>query len=343
MPNAIKYNTSAETLALKAGDFWIGTGDVGKGPTSTTGYYNGITPPSGGYTIYLNKASGGPSIYTCANDSELISLTNSIAGTSYTTAADCMNWFASQSDKICMNNEYPSIVTSGLIFLIDSGFVPSYPTTSYLWYDLSTNTRNVTMYNQGGSTYSSYSPGPPSFSSSNSGVLTFSTNDWGKLSSNISAGSHFTFAVWLKITNAGGSNGVFSNCSGGPVNLAYVISSGKMRYWYYTSPWQIYDGPTSVNDGNWKYLVWAKSGTNMVLYINGVQDASTTLVGDVTGPLNCVGSMWGPCNSDSYGPGTDGYGSCFNGTISTIQVYNKQLTSSEVLNNYNAQKSRFGL
>ena len=79
MPNAIKYSTSAQTLALKKGNYWIGTGDVGKGPTSTTDYYNGITPPSGGYTIYLNKASGGPSIYTAANDSQLISLTNTIS------------------------------------------------------------------------------------------------------------------------------------------------------------------------------------------------------------------------------------------------------------------------
>ena len=60
MPNPIKYSASAQTLALKKGNFWIGTGDVGKGPTSTTDYYNGITPPAGGYTIYLNKASGGP-------------------------------------------------------------------------------------------------------------------------------------------------------------------------------------------------------------------------------------------------------------------------------------------
>ena len=70
MPNAIKYNTSAETLALKKGNFYIGTGDVGKGPTSSTGYYNGITPPTGGYTIYLNKVSGGPSIYTATNDAQ---------------------------------------------------------------------------------------------------------------------------------------------------------------------------------------------------------------------------------------------------------------------------------
>ena len=72
MPNAIKYNVSAETLALKKGNFWIGTGDVSKGPTSNTGYYNGITPPSGGYTIYLNKANNGPSIYTVTNDAQLI-------------------------------------------------------------------------------------------------------------------------------------------------------------------------------------------------------------------------------------------------------------------------------
>ena len=87
MPNPIKYSTSAQTLALKKGNFWIGTGDVGKGPTSTTDYYNGITPPAGGYTIYLNKASGGPSIYTAANDSQLISLSNTIAGQTFASAA----------------------------------------------------------------------------------------------------------------------------------------------------------------------------------------------------------------------------------------------------------------
>ena len=79
MPNPIKYNTSAETLALKKGNFWIGTGDVGKGPTSSTGFYNGIAPPTGGFTIYLNKASGGPSIYTVSNEAQLTALTNSIS------------------------------------------------------------------------------------------------------------------------------------------------------------------------------------------------------------------------------------------------------------------------
>ena len=92
MPNAIKYNVSSETLALQRGNFYIGTGAGGKGPTASTGYYNGITPPIGGYTIYLNKESGGPSIYTVTNDSELISLTNKIAGTSYTTIGEVLSY-----------------------------------------------------------------------------------------------------------------------------------------------------------------------------------------------------------------------------------------------------------
>ena len=39
MPNAVNYNVSAQTQALKKGNFWIATGDVGKG----SGYWNGLT------------------------------------------------------------------------------------------------------------------------------------------------------------------------------------------------------------------------------------------------------------------------------------------------------------
>ena len=79
----------------------------------------------------------------------------------------------------------------------------------------------------------------------------------------------------------------------------------------------------------------------MVMYINGVQDFSTTLTGSVTTSLSSIGSKWGPCNSDSYGAGTDAYGTVFNGTIANIMIYTKQLTSAEVTQNYNALKGRF--
>ena len=62
MPNTIKFTSNTEANALRAGKCHIGVRDVSKGPTSSTGFYNGINPPSSGYTIYQDKASQGPSI-----------------------------------------------------------------------------------------------------------------------------------------------------------------------------------------------------------------------------------------------------------------------------------------
>ena len=136
MPNAIKYSTDTQSLALKKGNFYIATGDVGKGPTSTTGYYNGITPPAGGYTIYLNKASGGPSIYVASNDSELITLTNKIAGASYSTAAQCLSYFAGQTDKIVLSFDIGNIVTDSLSLCLLPQNSISYPKGGGSWYDI---------------------------------------------------------------------------------------------------------------------------------------------------------------------------------------------------------------
>ena len=112
MPNVIKYSTgTTPSICLRKGNMLIGnnTGDYGGT------FYNGIDPPSGGYTIYLNKATGGPSIYRPTNNTQLINITNQIAGTNYATVDECLNYFASQTDKIITNMTYPTIVTDGLV------------------------------------------------------------------------------------------------------------------------------------------------------------------------------------------------------------------------------------
>jgi hypothetical protein len=236
----------------------------------------------------------------------------------------------------------PSIVTSGLVLCLDAANPRSYSTGNTVWADLSNNQKDTTMYNAGNSTYTSSPPGAPIFSSDGRGSFIFDGNDFGKFAT-ITAGSTITVSTWCKTTNSSRENGILSHCNGGPVNLGYAITSGKMKYWYYTSSWQISNSVASVNDGNWKNLVWSKSGTSMSMYINGDLDSTVTLTGDVTGPLVAVGCLWGPCNSDSYGAGTDAYSQCFDGTISNISVYNRQLSATEVSQNYNATKSRFGL
>ena len=138
MPNGIQYSTGTTPAGcLRKGNMLISNNTADTG----TSFYTGINPPSGGYTVYLNKASGGPSIYCPANDTQLINLTNQIAGTNYTTAAQCLAYFAGQSDKLCVNFNYEGIVTNGLVLNLDAGFDPSYPTTGTTWYEDRKSTR----------------------------------------------------------------------------------------------------------------------------------------------------------------------------------------------------------
>jgi hypothetical protein len=249
-----------------------------------------------------------------------------------------------------VNNSDPTVrnisgivADSSLRLYFDAGRTASYPGTGYTWSDLSGNGSTITFYKEGGATYSSYQAGPPVFDTSRMGEFIFDgVNDWAKLSADFTGGSTQTFSAWVKFTGAG-TMGLLSHYSGGPVNVCYQVSGGKMSYYYYTSSWQTATGITSVNTGTWKHLTWTKNGTAMVMYINGASDLSTTLTGDIGGNFGCVGTNWGPGNSVSYGAGTDTYGMVFGGSIGMVMYYNKALTAAEVLQNYNATKSRFGL
>jgi hypothetical protein len=344
LPNSIKYSASAQTLALKKGNFWIGTGDVGKGPTSTTDYYNGITPPSGGYTIYLNKASGGPSIYCPANDAALISLTNSIAGASYTTAAQCLTYFAGQTDKMVFNIDYPAIVTNGLVLNLDAGFTPSYPTTATTWYDVSSGGNNGTLTN-----------GPTFNSGSGGSIVLDGTNDYislGITPTNLRIGTgDFTINTWVKLTTQTINPGDASyriiignkNAPAAAAGYSLVWNNQFNKFLHATANGSTWAQAFSTNTWASLYDVWANvvmirqngSTNNGCFYINNVYEpiASTLTVLDVTS--NTAMNMGN--TSDLYGQ----YWTKI--TYGTTQIYNRALTAQEVLQNYNAQKSKFGL
>lgn len=148
MPNPIKYTTGTESQALKKGNFAIGTGDVGKGPSEETGYYNGVQPPVGGWVVYLNRpgAPGNLEYRSLTNDAELITYTNQLAVQTYTTVEQCLVYFAEETDKICVNRDYEPIVTDGLTLNFDAGFTPSYPRSGSILYNLKDN-NNLTLTN----------------------------------------------------------------------------------------------------------------------------------------------------------------------------------------------------
>jgi hypothetical protein len=237
------------------------------------------------------------------------------------------------------------LVTDQLQLFYDAARSFSYTGSGSTWKDLSGNGRDLTLYNAGGTTYSTQPAGPPTFDSNASrGIFTFDgTNDWGKFST-YTFSSAVTFSTWARTSStAGDRRGLISHCSGGPVSLSYEMNDSKMHYYYYTTSWQSAYGTATINDGNWKNLVWAKSGTNMKTYINGTLDADITLTGDVSGQMCCIGTSYGPCYSDSYGAGTDFYSTVWPGSIAMVMVHSKQLSATEVLQNYNNTKRRYGI
>ena len=322
MPNAIKYNVSTETLALKKGNFWIGTGDVGKGPTSSTGYYNGITPPSGGYTIYLNKVSGGPSIYTVTNDAQLITLTNHIAGQSFTTSGQCLNWFATQTDKMIFNRDYEPIVTSGLVLNLDAGFTPSYSQSGVTWYDVSSSENNCTLLN--GPTYSSSNGGSIVFDGVDDYVSIPSSTNW-----NLSTSS--TVSVWCKPTNGSG--------------WVIAFDKGSWNGWLISgSGYFIYNGQPGYDDGvsvggaslgSWQMFTVVVDRQNALYkgYKNGAYITQSSITQT---PMTYATNLY----LGSRGCVPDNF---YNGATSTAYIYNRALTATEILQNYNAMKGRFGL
>jgi|688.fasta_scaffold145139_3 hypothetical protein len=315
MPNPIKYSVSAQSKALKRGNFFIGTGDDPKGDTPISDYWNGITPPVGGYTIYLNKASQGPSIYVAANDSELISLTNRIASTSYTTVGECLSWFSTQTDKMVLNKDYEPIVTDGLAFSLDAGFVSSYPKSGTTWYDIS-GSNNVTLVN--GST----------FNSSNGGSIMFDgVDDMATGSTNISYTNTQTWMAWIKRTSSGNvfnmfmgrflpyfsfrSTGLFhfSNQVGGTQVNLYSPLTYLDNVWYFTCFTTEYNNPN----------------TTMKMYINGSLVSSGSFPGTQNN-LSYTYTVGDGRNTSTWYP--------FNGYVSMVSVYDRTLSASEILQNY---------
>lgn len=339
MPNAIKYTTGSETLALKKGNFYIGIGDVGKGPTSSTGFYNGISPPSGGYTIYLNKESGGPSIYTASNDSQLISLTNSIAGQSYTTVNECLVYFAGQTDKICVNTDYESIVTDGLVLNLDAGFTPSYSRSGTTWYDVSLNGNNGTLTN--GPTYSMDNGGIIVFDGTNDYIYTpiqnlerpctFST--WFNFNSLTANGGWNTFFGQDTSVNIPRGRFYFQKAGGNveglvlnKINFSVVKTDGSVV---------VTNGINTVQTNTWYNYTATLTTSSISLYENGVLQNTTTNSDSFITPNTTI-----LLNAGYYGNGIVDY---WPGKSNIFQIYNRALSATEVLQNYNAQKARFGL
>lgn len=325
MPNVIKYTIgSTETGCLRKGNMLVGNNTADYGST----FYSGITPGASGYTVYLNKATGGPSIYTPTSDANLVTLTNTqVAGStsspaSYTTAAQCLVYYAGQTDKICVNRDYEGVVTNGLTSLLDAGFTPSYPTTGSSLYDLSGLGADISLSNT-----PAFTLGSPSYLSFNG------SNQYGTGSTtNVLSASAYTKSVWFNLNSYVDNNLVSSEAGG-----HYMFLSGGNKIYSGNSNWagfpSNFPSTATISLNTWYNATLTFNTTDgMKLYINGTLDSSYTAI-----KTAFTGN--GSVNIGCYAAG----GNLLNGKISQVMLYNRSISASEVSQNYNALKGRFGL
>ena len=230
-------------------------------------------------------------------------------------------------------NTRNSIVTNGLVLALDAGNAKSYTSGSATWRDVSGNNTNGSLING------------PTFDSSNGGSIVFDgTNDYILSNSAINTGQNFTVDVWFKLTTSGRralvSNSYlyttntgwyfFIGGSGITNNLALSIGTDQA---YVNTP------ANAIINNQWYNACGtvANGGNNMQLYLNGIpltpaSNLLTTVPIVYTIPNYKIGALLVTGANDYY-----------SGNISLTKIYNRTLSQQEVLQNYNATKTRFGL
>jgi hypothetical protein len=222
------------------------------------------------------------------------------------------------------------IVKDGLVLHLDAGNPASYPGTGTTWFDLSGNNNNGTLVNGVG------------YSSANGGSLVFDgVNDYASIShsSSLNFSTALTISVWYYSGDVRGWLYLKGRTDVDNYNpLAY--SSGRYG-WTGPNGRSFYEPPSGfIQPNNWYNLTFSHiSGNNPIIYRNAVASTSHTYSeGNGTRTLGT--------NSNPVGVNADiprGTIETFNGRIALLQVYNRALTESEIQQNFNATRGRFGL
>ena len=179
----------------------------------------------------------------------------------------------------------------------------------------------------------------PTFNSQNNGFFQFVTNDYARIPNSTTLDTQTpSVEVWIK-TNATSQSGFWFEK--GTVNTQYsLFQSSVTLLWRQNVGGSLTDLTITtsnfINTSSWYQVVGTFTSGRRRLYINGNLVNSDTQTGTIS--TNSGGMSIG-----AYGGFSGARGYYYNGNLAICRVYNKELTSTEVLQNYNAIKGRFGI
>ena len=221
-----------------------------------------------------------------------------------------------------------SIVRGGLVLHLDAANVKSYPGSGTTWNDVSGNANHGTLING------------PSYNSGES--FSFDGTNDGANFGDVVFGSVFSISIWLKgdptqtssycglSGKAGignfGAGGLYGNAANSYVRFGFVDTVGGQRE-------VSNSGYTDLLSTSWVNYIGTYDQTNLKLYRNSVEIAIGAY------------SQTPVSTNDPYGlghrPTSGAY--YFKGSISNSMVYSRALSASEVKQNFEALRGRYGI
>ena len=228
----------------------------------------------------------------------------------------------------------PKIVTDGLVLALDAASQRSYPESGTAWNDLSGNSNNASLVNS------------PTFSSEKGGILSFNgTDEYASINddSSIDITGAITMEILFKAPNDTNIERlIIKEVSGGSFGYGYQFArynNNKMLATYNNGSTRIFLYSNDLGTGfasNYIHTMYCYDGSNsQKIWVNGIDETG--------GVASFTSGFMGGSTS-----GTPLYlmrrgGEYAESDTAFVRIYNRGLSATEVQQNYNATKSRFGL
>lgn len=210
----------------------------------------------------------------------------------------------------------PAYVTNGLQAYLDAGSVASYPGSGTTWFDISGNNNNLTLVNS------------PTYVSGPNGYFSFNgTTQYG--SGSVTNTTDWTVQMFVYTNNKTGALVYYPFSPAGAQGLGYggTFLQPQGNVIYYAGPSGVVQANVQVDVGAWASIATTKSGSSHTIYKNATS-LNTGSVGSQSLSTYNIGrradNIW-----------------YFNGRISIVLIYNRQLSASEIAQNYTAFSTRY--
>ena len=232
--------------------------------------------------------------------------------------------------NLSFSNSLNGLVKDGLVLALDAGRTLSYPGSGTTWTDLSGSGNNGTLVNGVG------------YNSGNGGSLSFDgSNDYVTLSNVLTNSGNLTYCAWVyrSVVSPNGYTNLFTSTLQNE-QFQVDVTGNPGRFGVYLNG--AYNSNTSnlIPLNTWVYICYQRNGTGLYGYLNGVEQFSAT-TGNTAG--------YGYNNStavsriDKIGAFSSVTSYNLNGKLGPVHMYNRALSATEITQNFNATRSRFGI